>query len=98
MSDQNLEDLPNIGAYSAACLRAVDITTAQQLKQLGAVQSYYRVYFHATRKPSENLLWALAGALEGRHWKSYSHNEKKALLTQLDAHKLAQQANNELHA
>ncbi|NVK11584.1 MAG: TfoX/Sxy family protein [Gammaproteobacteria bacterium] len=96
--DVKLTDLPNIGAHSADILAQVDITSANQLRQLGAVQAFHRVWFHANRKPSENLLWVLAGALENRHWKSFSYEEKKGMLSALDAHRRAQTLNDELQA
>jgi DNA transformation protein len=98
MTDHRLIDLPNIGAYSAHELERVDIVTTHDLRQLGAVQAYHRIWFHAERKPTDNLLWALAGALDGRHWKSYDYHEKQALLNALEAHRKAQTLHDELQA
>jgi len=98
MKTLELIDLPNLGSYTVHCLQSVDIHTVAQLRQLGAVQAYYRIYFHSTRKPSENLLWVLSGAIDNRHWKSYSHAEKEQLKALLKTHILAQYNHDELQA
>jgi len=76
------DKLLNIGPKSYAWLKAVGIRTADDLKVLGAVGAFVKVR-KAGFKASLNLLYALAGAEQGKHWTALSAEEKNALV--LDA-------------
>lgn len=54
----DLSQLRNLGAKSAEILAKAGICTAQDLRQLGAVQAYRQV-IESGSKPSLNLLWPL---------------------------------------
>ncbi len=73
------EKLLNIGPKSYAWLRQVGIRTGADLKELGAVNAFMKVK-KAGFRPSLNLLYALAGAVEDRHWNTLSPEEKNALV------------------
>lgn len=60
-------------------LTAAGITTPAALRRLGAVEAFRRVALHRTGDASANLLYALAGALDGRSWLSYTPAERAAL-------------------
>ncbi|WP_373795383.1 TfoX/Sxy family protein [Neisseria dentiae] len=64
----DLSKLRNLGAKSAKMLAKTGICTAQDLRQLGAVQAYLRV-IESGSKPSLNLLWAIECALTDRDWR-----------------------------
>jgi hypothetical protein len=78
------EKLLNIGPKSYAWLRQVGIRTAADLKELGAVNVFMKVK-KAGFRPSLNLLYALAGAVEDRHWNTLSADEKNALVVETSA-------------
>ena len=85
MTDQehSLTALRNLGPASVAMLVKAGITSAAQLRQLGAVDAFLRVRA-AGGKPSLNLLWALHGALHDCDWKTVAQQERLALLLELE--------------
>lgn len=76
--------LANLGPASARMLRAAGIDNVAQLNEFGAVEAFRRVRASGAT-PSLNLLWALEGALTGRHWQEVAHAERTSLLLELDA-------------
>lgn len=83
--------LKNLGPRSVAWLRAANITSAGELRKIGAVAAYLRVR-EAGFRPSANLLYALAGALAGVHWNRLPKAERSRLLLELDAAEQARRA------
>ena len=60
-------------------LAAVGIETAAEVRRLGA-PFVYRVLRHRFgARVNRVSLWALAGALQDRHWTHFSPDEKAAL-------------------
>ncbi len=78
-----IADLPNLGPRSSAMLAAAGIHRVAELAELGAVQAYLRV-MTAGEKPSYNLLYALHGALTGRHWNRLPPGEKLDLVREIE--------------
>ena len=74
-------DLRNLGPTTARMLREVGLGTAEALRAAGAPMAYRMLRHRYGRRVSRTALWALAGALDGRHWLSYSPDEKAALET-----------------
>jgi DNA transformation protein len=79
----NLSDLPNFGPKSQQMLTQAGIHTLEQLRELGAVRAYVQVKRSGTRS-SLNLLWAMEGALSGRHWQDVAKNDRLSLLLELE--------------
>lgn len=79
-----LERLKNLGPVSAAWLREAGIHTRDELARLGPVETYLRVRENG-RRPSLNLLYAVAGALAGCRWDRLPEGFRGALLMELDA-------------
>ena len=75
-------ELPNLGPKSAKMLAAANITSEQQIRELGPVLTYLAVK-QAGQKPALNLLWAIAAGLQNRHWADLSAAEKDQLQDQL---------------
>lgn len=75
--------LPNLGPRSVAWLAAAGITHLAQLQGLGAVRAFVRARAH-NRGLSLNLLWALEGALTGRHWRDVAEADRTSLLMALE--------------
>jgi DNA transformation protein and related proteins len=78
-----LAALRNLGPASARLLRAAGIATPDELRDLGAVLAY-RLVAHRHGGASVNLLYALHGALEDRHWASLTTDERDALRAAAD--------------
>ena len=78
------DKLLNIGPKSAAWLRQVGVRTLEDLQRLGAMAVFMKVK-RAGFRPSLNLLYALAGAEQGRHWATLTADEKNALVVEATA-------------
>jgi DNA transformation protein len=70
----------NVGPKSAAWLRQVGVRTQEDLLRLGPVEAFMKVK-RAGFRPSLNLLYSLAGAIENCHWADLP-DERKASLVQ----------------
>lgn len=73
----------NVGPKSAAWLRQVGVRTQEDLLKLGPVEAFMKVK-RAGFRPSLNLLYSLAGAIENCHWADLP-DERKAALVQAAA-------------
>ena len=69
----------NIGPKSAAWLRQVGVRTQDDLIKLGPVEAFMKVK-RAGFRPSLNLLYSLAGAIENCHWADLPVGRKDELL------------------
>lgn len=78
-----ISDLPNFGPKSQQMLAQAGIHTIEQLRVLGAVRAYLQVK-RGGGNASLNLLWAIEGALTGRHWQDVARNDRLSLLMQLE--------------
>jgi len=74
-----IDELRNLGAKSRYWLAEVGITSAAQLRKVGAPAAYGLVKYHFGAGPSLNLLYALEGALTNRMSTSFSAAEKRRL-------------------
>jgi DNA transformation protein and related proteins len=88
-SNKPAEDnkIRNIGPKSAAQLRQVGIRTTEDVRRLGAWESFCKVK-RAGFKVSLNLLYALTGAEDDVHWQELGAEKKAALMaryTELEA-------------
>lgn len=81
--DTQIADLPNLGAKSQQMLALAGIHTIEQLRELGAVRAYVQVK-RAGANASLNLLWALEGAMSGRHWQAVQKQDRLSLLLELE--------------
>lgn len=77
-------DLKNIGPVSLGWLREIGIYRRADLIRLGAAEVFLKVKA-AGRKPTLNLLWALAGAERGLAWSRLSTEQRERLLLEVDA-------------
>ena len=84
MTDQDTGKLRNVGGKSAAWLRQVGIRTREDLESVGAIAAFIKVK-KAGFKPSLNLLYALAGALEDCHWQQLGSERREQLQAELAA-------------
>ena len=78
-----IRDLRNLGLRSEQQLAGIGITGVDALRRQGAVGVFVQMR-RAGLKPSLNLLWALAGALdpwpEGTHWREVARGDARLSL------------------
>ena len=79
-----LTTIRNIGPTQEKALRAVGITTAEQLHDLGADAAYIRLLQSGTR-PHFIMYYVLHMALQGRPWNDCKGDEKQKLRERFDA-------------
>lgn len=79
----DLTTIKNIGPAFAAQMTAVGITTAEELRAMGADAAYARMLAGGT-KPHFIGYYVLHMALQGRPWNDCKGEEKKALRHQFD--------------
>lgn len=72
-------DMRNIGPKSRAWLAEIDIHGMDELRVLGAVETYARLRFRFGRAISRNMLHALAAALADVDWRQLSPEHKGEL-------------------
>jgi DNA transformation protein len=77
--DKDDNKIRNVGPKSAAWLRQVGVRTQEDLLRLGPVEAFMKVK-RAGFRPSLNLLYALAGAIENCHWADLPDGQKAALV------------------
>ncbi len=75
MAEADITQLKNIGPQMALWLGHVGITTPAELAQVSAPMAYQMLRHHF-KGVNRLALYALYGALENRHWNSYSAAEK----------------------
>jgi hypothetical protein len=73
----------NLGAKSDAALARISIKTLAQLRRVGAVAAYVRLR-RAVTGISLNMLYALAGAIDGEDWPRVRRERKLQLLMQVE--------------
>ena len=76
--------LPNLGPATEEMLTKVGITTAEQLREMGADAAYVRLMEQGTR-PHFIGYYVLHMALQGRPWNDCKGEEKKAMRARFDA-------------
>lgn len=81
MTNRPVSELKNIGKTVAAKLYTLGITNEAELKKLGAAKAYQWL---SEQSPNQHLpvcyyLYSLEGAIQNRHWRDLSENEKVQL-------------------
>ena len=80
----DLTTIRNIGPAFATALQGVGITTAEELRNLGADAAYAKL-LEGGHKPHFIGYYVLHMALQGRPWNDCKGEEKKALRKSFDA-------------
>jgi len=78
-----VSDLPNLGPKSREWLAAIGIHGVSDLRKVGAVPAYAALK-RARGAISLNMLYALAGAIQGVHWLDVKRQQRLELLLQLE--------------
>ncbi len=74
----------NVGPKSAAWLRQVGVRTLEDLVRVGPVEVFLKVK-RAGFRPSLNLLYSMAAALEDCHWTDLPEDRRAGLVRELEA-------------
>lgn len=81
---KRIRDLKGLGPISEKMLVSAGIDSVAVLKELGAIRAFIKVSNSCETTPSINLLYALVGALENRHWLSIAKRQKAGIALQLE--------------
>lgn len=84
MAAKDDNKIRNVGPKGAAWLRQVGVRTHDDLVRLGPVEAFMKVK-RAGFRPSLNLLYSLAGAIENCHWAEIPDERKRALVAGAEA-------------
>lgn len=86
MADQesDLQQLKNLGAASVNILRAIGVSSYEDLAQIGSVEAYRRIKARGI-SVSKVMLYALEGALINVHWKELPPDVKERLVEEADS-------------
>ncbi|MFN6924044.1 MAG: TfoX/Sxy family protein [Tabrizicola sp.] len=79
-----VSSIPNLGPASEAAFARAGITTAEELRDLGADEAYRRLLAAGTR-PHFIGYYVLVMGLQGRPWNDCKGDEKKGLRKRFDA-------------
>ena len=74
-----LADLRNLGEKSAELLREIGIEKPEALSEAGAALAYKILKHRFPKEVTLNFLYAMEGALQNRHWNSFTPEEKEEL-------------------
>lgn len=77
-----LKDLPNMRLATERMLKKAGIDSVDKLQQKGAVEAF-RAVKESHSNVSIELLWALEGAIEGKHWSVIPQARRDELIQNL---------------
>ncbi len=84
MAVRDDKKIRNVGPKGAAWLRQVGVRTQDDLMRVGSVEAFMKVK-RAGFRPSLNLLYSLAGAIENCHWADLPDERKRALVADAES-------------
>lgn len=79
-----ISSIPNLGPASETAFAKAGITTAEEIRDLGADEAYRRLLLSGSR-PHFIGYYVLVMGLQGRPWNDCKGDEKKALRVRFDA-------------
>ncbi|MGR5250268.1 TfoX/Sxy family DNA transformation protein [Vibrio aestuarianus] len=78
-----LKDLPNLHLATERMLKKAGIESVNDLQAKGALEAYKAIQQTHSSTVSLELLWALEGAIEGKHWSVISQSRRDELANNL---------------
>ncbi|MDE1238997.1 TfoX/Sxy family DNA transformation protein [Vibrio aestuarianus] len=78
-----LKDLPNLRLATERMLKKAGIESVNDLQAKGALEAYKAIQQTHSSTVSLELLWALEGAIEGKHWSVISQSRRDELANNL---------------
>lgn len=82
-----LRELKGLGPKSEKSLNEICIYTREDLEAIGPVKAFIKLQKECSVKPSLNFLYAMVGAMEGKHWADIAKSERGRLLEELDGYR-----------
>jgi DNA transformation protein len=79
-----ISGLKFLGPVSQRILAEAGIKDVARLRKLGSVAAYLRAK-RVDPRVSLNLLWALEGALSGKHWREVARDDRTSLMLALES-------------
>ncbi|UXI02505.1 TfoX/Sxy family DNA transformation protein [Photobacterium sp. TY1-4] len=79
-----IKDLPNLRLANERMLKKAGICTVDELYEAGALNAYKALQETHQETVSIDLLWALEGAVSGRHWSVIPPQRRSELLSKLN--------------
>jgi DNA transformation protein and related proteins len=83
VAESDLLQLKNLGLASVNILRAIGVSSYEDLKNIGSVEAYKRIKERGINV-SKVMLYALEGALLNVHWKDIDPEHKARLVAQAE--------------
>lgn len=80
---ERLKDLPNLRLATERMLKKAGISSVAQLHKKGAIEAYKAIQQSHSTEVSLELLWALEGAIAGKHWSVIPHSRREELMKHL---------------
>ncbi|GHA36201.1 TfoX/Sxy family DNA transformation protein [Photobacterium aphoticum] len=80
---ERIKDLPNLRLANERMLKKAGISTVDQLLEAGSINAYKALQDTHTGPVSIDMLWALEGAISGRHWSVIPQERRSELLAKL---------------
>ncbi len=80
----------NLGPSSAKTLADIGIRSLTELESKGAIEVFVSLALKDNKLPNLNLLYAMLGAIDDRHWTEYRSQKGELLLiieSQLEIHR-----------
>ncbi|CAH0525586.1 TfoX/Sxy family DNA transformation protein [Vibrio hippocampi] len=74
-----LKDLPNLRLTTERMLKKAGIDSVSELQQQGSVEAFKAIQRTHKGNVSIELLWALEGAIEGKHWSVIPQDKRQQL-------------------
>lgn len=78
-----IKDLPNLRLTTERLLRKAGIGSIKQLQEAGPIVAYQALQKTHNDSLSIDMLWALEGALDGKHWSVVTPQRRHELLENL---------------
>ncbi len=76
-----IKDLPNLRLATERMLKKAGIDSVEQLQREGAVGAFKALQKTAGTSINIDLLWALEGAIDGKHWSVITPERRNELLS-----------------
>lgn len=80
----SLSNLPNLGKASQQWLHDIGITTVEELKASGVIDTYIRLKLRYPEKITLNMLYGLYGAIHDVHWRDITPEIKAELRAEVE--------------
>lgn len=80
---ERLKDLPNLRLATERMLKKAGIESVTDLQSKGALEAYKAIQQTHSSSISIELLWALEGAIEGKHWSVIPQSRRDELAKSL---------------